>query len=90
VSEPRPENMYSLSVKDDGLDLIHLRVGEQRCPDDEAPRHLIDPDTADALLSMGEARRCERCGSGKPPAKDAQAVVNPLNGAPAVPTEEAT
>jgi hypothetical protein len=61
MSEPRPENIYSLSVKDDGLDLIHLRVGEQRCPDDEAPRHLIDPDTAQALVGMKQARYCERC-----------------------------
>jgi hypothetical protein len=61
MREPRPENMYILSIRD-GLDLIHLRVGEQRCPDDEAPRHLIDPDTAQALVGMKQARWCERCG----------------------------
>lgn len=50
-----PEEVTELAV-------IHARHGDERCNrDDMRGKQVVDPATADALLTMGEARRCEWC-----------------------------
>lgn len=45
-----------------GLAVLHSSTPSERCNTDDAKgRSRIDPATADALLTMGEARRCEHC-----------------------------
>ena len=62
------DNIYILNVNPGGLDIIHARSGlTERCNTDQVKgRQTIDPDTADALLNLGEARRCEHCNQGDP------------------------
>lgn len=48
--------------EDSELAVIHTRHGNESCNrDDMKGRQTVDPATADALLSMGEARRCGHC-----------------------------
>lgn len=42
--------------------VLHTLHGDERCNrDDMKGRQKIDAETADALVSLGEARRCEHC-----------------------------
>lgn len=46
----------------DGQAVIHARHGDERCNrDDMKGRQLVDAETADALLTNGDARYCELC-----------------------------
>lgn len=52
--------------EDAELSVIHTRTGDERCNrDDMKNRQLIDAETADALVQLGDARRCEICLSPK-------------------------
>lgn len=48
--------------EDSELAVLHLEHGDERCNrDDMRGRQLIDPATADALLTSGEATWCQYC-----------------------------
>ena len=56
------ETLYIVNINPDGLDVLHKQHGDERCNrDDMRDRQVIDPDTADALYRMEEARRCQVC-----------------------------
>lgn len=58
------EVRYVLVMKDGGEDVIHRNPREECNLDDAKRREDVDPDTADALVSLegpGAARRCEHC-----------------------------
>lgn len=47
--------------RNDGVDVLHRNPSEVCNTDDAIGRQTIDPDTADALLAMGDAIRCRHC-----------------------------
>ncbi len=55
------EDRYVVNVNADGLDVLHRNPREECNTDQVDGRQTIDPDTADALEQMGEARRCQHC-----------------------------
>lgn len=48
--------------RNEGMDVAHPNPGEQCNTDDARGKRYVDPDTADALIAMGEARWCALCG----------------------------
>lgn len=59
MSEP----YYVLNVNAGGMDVLH-RNPRNECNTEAAKmdgRQTVDPDTADALLTMGEAVKCQHC-----------------------------
>ncbi len=54
--EPR----YVLN-RNEGIDTLHRNAGESCNLDDSQGRQNVDSETADALLEMGEAKRCLHC-----------------------------
>lgn len=54
------EDRYVLN-RNEGVDTLHRNPGESCNTDDAKGRQTIDADTADALLNMGEAVRCQHC-----------------------------
>lgn len=57
TDEPR----YLVTLIPDGLDVLHRNPGDSCELDADYGCQSIDPDTADALQSMGEARQCQHC-----------------------------
>lgn len=58
---PDDEDVWVLNRNEDGRDVLHRNPGERCNTDDAKGRQTVDPDTADALLAMGEAERCGHC-----------------------------
>ena len=56
MSEP-----YFVLNRNEGTDTIHRDPREECNVDDADGRQTIDADTADALLTMGDAVRCKHC-----------------------------
>lgn len=52
---------YVLNVNPTSMDVLHRNPGERCNTDDVVGRQTIDADTADALLTMGEAMKCQHC-----------------------------
>ena len=48
-------------VIQDGADTLHRNAREECNLDDSRKRETVDPDTADALLTMGTAHKCQHC-----------------------------
>lgn len=53
---------YRLNHNFGGKDVLHKDPSEESCNLDDADKvELVDDDTAEALLSIGGARKCEHC-----------------------------
>jgi len=56
--EPR----FILNRNPDDIDTLHRSPSQEACNlDDAKSRQNVDGETADALLEMGEAKRCQHC-----------------------------
>lgn len=55
------EDRFVLNANEDDLDVLHRNPREECNTDDATGRQIVDPDTADALLAMGEAAKCQHC-----------------------------
>ena len=62
-----PDDYWVVNTNPNGLDIVHRNPREECNLDDARGRDVIDAETADALLSIGEARRCEHCCGANPP-----------------------
>lgn len=52
---------YFLNVNE-GVDTLHRYPAFEQCnADGMHDRQVVDAETADALLALGDARRCEHC-----------------------------
>lgn len=58
---------YFVLNRNEGIDTLHRNPREECNCDDVEGRQTVDPDTADALLKLGEARRCQHCYSQEDP-----------------------
>ena len=54
------EPYFVLNVND-GMDVLHRNPREECNTDQAKGRQTVDPDTADALLTLGTAQRCQHC-----------------------------
>lgn len=52
---------YFVLNRNEGADTLHRNPREECNVDDAEDRQTIDAETADALVALGEARRCQHC-----------------------------
>lgn len=52
---------YYVLNQNEGIDTIHRNPHEECNTDDADGRQTIDAETADAMLTRGQARRCGHC-----------------------------
>lgn len=55
------DDRFTLNVNPGGVDVLHRNPSEVCNTDDAEGRQTIDPETADALLALGDVRRCLHC-----------------------------
>ncbi len=52
---------YTLNRNDDGPDVLHCNAQEECNQDDAVDKQRVDAETAYALLTLSQVRRCGHC-----------------------------
>ena len=52
---------YYVLNRNEGIDTLHRNPREECNVDDAEGRETVDAETADALLALGDTRRCAHC-----------------------------
>lgn len=58
---------YYVLNRNEGKDVIHRNPREECNVDDAEDRQTVDPETAEALVTLNAATRCNHCYQEEPP-----------------------